>query len=1062
MAVVHANFTGTDLHLWAETGEAADGMAAERAHPFAADPGRLRQALGPMPAELREATIELRLPTADGSPTASPTLAHHSGSTDDEAAGAASFETWSVPTLACPAAHAPRILEHLVDLSERSTRGGDLGATNGRLYLADSAWYFATAARLGIRLLSEQRFVPMLDFRGGKSVRGEWAPWLSDKEIGGETARLLSAMPPSARAVVDAQEHDGWNVTRSFISAVVDGLARQTMLDEDLHEAIEDRDPEADPHVAILSGLLNQTTEIKLASTDPIGIARTLQTWVATLEDHGRDASWKLQLVLDEPDDDVLPPDLAAPSDGVRWPLRFRLMCVDRPELVVEAADVWLLRAESVTIEGRRLDSPQELLLAELGRAVRIYPKLERALSESAPESIELTTREAYDLLREVRPLLIEQGVSVRAPSWWDSSAARLGARLLLRSDELSGPDGAPSPSSAARPRMGLNSLVDYEWRLAVGDTPLSLEEFERLAAQKTPLVRLNGQWIEVRPEHMRAAIAFVRENPGGQMEIGRALHMAYTREAGNSGLNITGVDAHGWVSMLLGGSTTEHMRLPELEPPEGFHGHLREYQQRGVSWLAFLDSLGLGACLADDMGLGKTIQLLALLEHERAQRHDGVSEGPTLLVVPMSIVRNWEREARRFTPDLAVLVHHGPERLTGDAFIDAANQSDLVVTTYGLAQRDVESLELIGWRRVVLDEAQNIKNPQAKQSKAVRRLNAPRRITLTGTPVENRLSELWSIMDFCNPGLLGSAGEFRRLFGVPIERHRDADRSGQLRELVRPFVLRRLKTDPKVITDLPDKVETKEYCQLTSEQAELYQAYVKRMMHDVDEADPQHRRGLVLTALIRLKQICNHPAQIDADRIAEGSHTAARSGKCIRLIEMLDEVMSSGAQSLIFTQFRAMGDLLVPILRHAFDRDVLFLHGGVPPKKRQEMVDRFQRADGTAPIFILSLKAGGLGLNLTAATHVFHFDRWWNPAVENQATDRAFRIGQTKNVHVHKFIVSGTLEDRIDQMIESKIELAEGVIGSDEAWLTELSTEQLREVLELRSASVFDQEGVA
>ncbi|GAB4514708.1 MAG: hypothetical protein Tsb0013_19080 [Phycisphaerales bacterium] len=467
-------------------------------------------------------------------------------------------------------------------------------------------------------------------------------------------------------------------------------------------------------------------------------------------------------------------------------------------------------------------------------------------------------------------------------------------------------------------------------------------------------------------------------------------------------------------------------------------------------------------------MGLGKTIQLLALLQHEKNDaRAQGLPTTPTLLVVPMSIVGNWTREANKFAPGLGVLVHHGVERKSGDAFVEAAGDADIVITTYALAHRDHDLLERVPWGRLVLDEAQNIKNASAKQSQAVRSLDAPRRIALTGTPLENRLSELWSIIDFCNPGFLGTSGEFRRTFGVPIERHRDKHKAERLRRLVRPFILRRLKTDPKVISDLPEKVETREYCRLTPEQATLYESAVKNMLTEVDRSEGIRRRGVVLTALIRLKQICNHPqlvakanAQAAGDEDYEaptGPVAASRSGKCIRLVELLEEVIASDEQALVFTQFRQMGHALQSMLRHTFDRDVLFLHGGTPQKQREKLVERFQKADGSAPIFLLSLKAGGVGLNLTAASHVFHFDRWWNPAVENQATDRAFRIGQTKTVNVHKFVVSGTLEERIDQMIESKMALAEDVIGSGEDWLTELDSAQLEEILRLRPEALSD-----
>jgi SNF2 family DNA or RNA helicase len=555
-------------------------------------------------------------------------------------------------------------------------------------------------------------------------------------------------------------------------------------------------------------------------------------------------------------------------------------------------------------------------------------------------------------------------------------------------------------------------------------------------------------------------------------MHVGEALRMAYASDVRQTGIPVVGLEASGWLSAILNSDGEKELEV--LETPSTFHGTLRPYQIRGLSWLEFLERIGLGACLADDMGLGKTIQLLALLAHERevAAKDAALTGGlgasasrvkPTLLVVPMSVVGNWIHETKRFCPSLKVLVHHGMGRLQGAELVAAATNSDLVLTTYALAYRDREQIDQVAWHRLVLDEAQYIKNPTAKQSQAVRSIAAERRVALTGTPVENRLSELWSIMDFLNPGYLGSAGSFRQRFGVPIERYHDRAKAEQLRGLIRPFILRRLKTDPTVVADLPEKIESREFCHLTSEQASLYESCVRRMLGEVEQADGIHRRGLVLSALIKLKQICNHPSQIlhDHDDPHGGPQTIpepARSGKCVRLLEMLDEVMAEGDQALVFTQFRQMGQILSGIIRRRFGRDVLFLHGGTVQKQRQEIIDAFQKADGKHPILILSLRAGGVGLNLTAATHVFHYDRWWNPAVENQATDRAYRIGQTRTVQVHKFVVRGTLEERIDEMIEQKTELAANIIGAGERWLTELSTDQLRDILTLRDDAVGDE----
>jgi SNF2 family DNA or RNA helicase len=465
------------------------------------------------------------------------------------------------------------------------------------------------------------------------------------------------------------------------------------------------------------------------------------------------------------------------------------------------------------------------------------------------------------------------------------------------------------------------------------------------------------------------------------------------------------------------------------------------------LSWLAFLSSLGLGACLADDMGLGKTVQLLALEARERRAAPDTPA---SLLLCPMSLVGNWQREAARFAPGLRVYAHHGPDRVHGDALRERAATADLVVTTYTTATRDIDELSDLGWHRVVLDEAQLVKNYRSGAARAVRRLRSTHRIALTGTPMENRLSELWSVMDFLNPGVLGSAERFRQRFAVPVERYGDTEAAGRLRDITRPYLLRRLKTDRDIIDDLPDKIEIVQDYRLTTEQASLYRTVVDDMLEKIEGADGISRRGNVLAAMTKLKQICNHPAQL----LHDGSPVGQRSGKVTRLEEVLAEILAEGDRALCFTQFTEFAELLVPHLSARFDQEVLFLHGGTPKKRRDEMVERFQSGDGPS-IFLLSLKAGGTGLTLTAANHVLHLDRWWNPAVENQATDRAFRIGQRRNVQVRKFVCAGTLEERIDAMIESKKELADMVISDGENWLTELSTGQLRELFELGSEAV-------
>ncbi len=528
--------------------------------------------------------------------------------------------------------------------------------------------------------------------------------------------------------------------------------------------------------------------------------------------------------------------------------------------------------------------------------------------------------------------------------------------------------------------------------------------------------------------------------------------------DAGPGGLPVVGIDASGWLGDLL--SADSERRLESVPVPSGFKGTLRPYQERGLSWLSFLESIGMGAVLADDMGLGKTIQLLALFARDAelaaptSSQAPGSGAGPTLLVCPMSLVGNWEREAARFTPGLRVHVHHGAERARGKHFTTAVHSADLVLTTYALLARDIAALRDIGWRRIVLDEAQAVKNAATKAAVAARSVPATRRIAVTGTPVENRLADLWSLMEFANPQLLGGPKEFKERFATPIERNGDADAAARLRALTQPFMLRRLKTDRSIISDLPEKLEMEVVCSLTGEQASLYQAVVADMLERIEQTTGIERRGLVLATMTKLKQVCNHPAQF----LHDGSRVAGRSGKLARLQETLEEVLAAGEKAIIFTQYAEFGWMLRVHLSARFGREVTFLYGGVGKEERDAMVSRFQRDDRSGPaLMVLSLKAGGTGLTLTAANHVIHVDRWWNPAVEDQATDRAFRIGQTRAVQVRKFVCAGTLEEKIADMIRDKRGLAASIVGTGEGWLTELSAMQLRDLFTLEAGSVIE-----
>jgi superfamily II DNA or RNA helicase len=1117
MLVIHANWTEGALWLWAESLEryqtlagtevgAAPGVALESEyepavdlddaggaapqpaavavaepeedpdpsrrpgpahdHPFAlpaAELARTLAASGLVDGDhvASDGTMALRLPTVDDRPLPSDRMRGVVGADDN--AGSPEITVFTVPRLRVRRAHA---LLALLRLEER----GDAPP----IEFGHSLRYWMMIARLVLEMLEDQRFIPTLVRTGGADLHARWQPWLHDDEAIARLGDLLEGMPPVVRAVVDAHDGQPWLILDEAMRVLTDATVRDALIADAFGEAIDGRDGAEDAHVAWLRGLLAAGDRVDASVEGATEMLRDVGGWIGELTDTGQDRPLRLCLRLSEPPPEALPEDLCPVGDDVRWCLSLHLMGPGRDPVVIDAEQVWRDPAAAQAAAGGTVRHPEELLLAELGRAARVYPAMEAALSEAAPTGIDLTTAEASAFLTEHKDLLEESGFAVVIPEWWGQSSARLGARLQIDAPALDLPPGglggAGGGTAAGQSLLGLSSLVRYRWQVAVGDQLLAREEFEQLTKQNATLVRLHGQWVELRPDEIAQAASFFDAEPSGELSLMEVIRLAHGSEARRLGLPVVGLDANGWVGDLLGASSGAGA-MPVLGQPEGFIGTLRPYQEVGLSWLAFLDQFGLGACLADDMGLGKTIQLIALLLAEREQVGTRGTVGPTLLVVPTSVVGNWERELGRFAPTLRAHVHHGPDRPVGDRFVEAADRHDVVITTYTLVSRDRDVLERVQWHRVVLDEAQYIKNPPTKQTATIRSLRTTRRIALTGTPVENRLSELWSIIEFCNPGYLGPPGEFRRRFAVPIERHRDQERAEQLRRLVRPFVLRRLKTDPTVITDLPPCVVTKEYATLTAEQAALYERTVNSMLNQVSRAEGIQRRGLVLATLVKLKQICNHPVQVDKKGYAFESAARSReisgaereslallsrrSGKATRLMSMMEEVLAAGHCALLFTQFRRMGHLLAAMIRHDLDAEVQFLHGGTPPKKRQQMIDRFQDPDGGVPIFILSLKAGGIGVNLTAANHVFHYDRWWNPAVENQATDRAFRIGQTRTVHVHKFVCQGTLEERIDQMIEQKTELARNIIGAGEDWLADLTTGELRELLTLRHTAM-------
>ncbi len=908
------------------------------------------------------------------------------------------------------------------------------------IQLAPSFRYWSRAAWLVLELLAKQRFVPAVHRAGEARFYGLWRVAVDDQSTSNRLHALIVSMPPVCRAFADEQiVVQASELVESFLWRTVDSLVRRCLEGDELVHAIHDQPVESlTPQMRWLQSLVRADAVMTGSSEECQATYSAVGQWLEKLQAPVSERACRTCFRLHTPDHAV---PAVVGGDEMPWRLTLHVQATADPALVVDAEQLSGDGLGQPRILPRPFDHAQAQLRADIKHAGGYFPPIVSGAEVDGPVSFFLTLEEAYAFLRDVAPILQSEGYGVWLPSWWREDHPRLRMRLEVRPTG----DVGDHPGAA----LSLETLVAYDWHVALGDHEVALEELSQLAIAKQPLVHLRGRWTEIQPADVRAAVAFLERKQSGRMTLFEAMRQYYLADDLDTGLPVAGLRAHGWLETVLGAADSDTV-IEQIDQPASFQGSLRPYQCKGLSWLRFLSRIGVGACLADDMGLGKTIQLIALWLHEK---EEGVDAGPTLLVVPTSLVGNWQREIHRFAPTIRAMIHHGLERLTGASFVEEVKHHDVVISTYALMHRDFEYLSAVPWYRIALDEAQNIKNPAAKQSIAARSLKSVHRVALTGTPIENRLSELWSILDFLNPGYLGAASEFRRRFAVPIERYHDSDRAERLRDLIRPFILRRLKSDPTIEVDLPAKMEMKVFCTLTQEQAALYEAVVNEMLGEIDRSEGMQRRGLILAALVKLKQVCNHPAHF----IADGSSLPGRSGKCDRLTEMIDEVLAEGDNALIFTQYRKMGDLLQRLLQDAFGREVLFLHGGTPRKNRDRLVERFQDVDEDTPLFLLSLKAGGFGLNLTAATHVFHFDRWWNPAVEDQATDRAHRVGQTRRVQVHKFLCLGTLEERIDVLLEQKRHLADNIVGSGGDWLTELSTDQLRDLFTLSQEAVAE-----
>ncbi|MER6570457.1 SNF2-related protein [Streptomyces sp. NPDC001093] len=852
---------------------------------------------------------------------------------------------------------------------------------------ATACW--GAAALHALRLVARGRLLPGLTPAGHDAWR---AGPLEPADIAHLRA-VAAALPPEGHAVplpdpgpLRLPEPEA--LIRSFLDAVADTLPRTP----------------AAPY----------TAGRPFAAREPVALPQAHE-WAAEVA-AGMDAGVRISLRLDLSAYDVFDTGASAPQPtGPRnaGAAIVQVHSLADPTLVADAAALWAGEADTAFGPRSRVDAA-----LAVRRAARVWPPLDRLAEQDVPDVLALSEEELGELLGVAATRLAAAGVAVH----WPRDLARdLTAAAVVR----------PAPGSATDGTGFFESeeLLQFRWQLALGGDPLSEAEMDALAEAHRPVVRLRDSWVLVDPALVRKA----RKRELGLLDPVDALSVALTGTADIDGESVEAVPV-GTLAALRDRLTAG---LRPADPPAGLAATLRDYQLRGLAWLDLMTTLGLGGCLADDMGLGKTVTLIAL--HLKRARTE-----PTLVVCPASLLGNWQREITRFAPGVPVRRFHGPDRT-----LDGLD-GGFVLTTYGTMRSTAPRLAEQPWGMVVADEAQHVKNPYSATAKALRTIPAPARVALTGTPVENNLSELWALLDWTTPGLLGPLKSFRARHARAVENGEDQEATDRLARLVRPFLLRRKKSDPGIVPELPPKTETDHPVPLTREQAALYEAVVRESMLAIETAEGIARRGLVLKLLGALKQICDHPALYLKEE-AHADRLVARSGKLALLDELLDTLLAEDGSALVFTQYVGMARLIAAHLS-ARAIPVDLLHGGTPVPERERMVDRFQ--SGETPVLVLSLKAAGTGLNLTRAGHVIHFDRWWNPAVEEQATDRAYRIGQTQPVQVHRLVTEGTVEDRIAEMLTAKRALADAILGSGEAALTELTDRELSDLVSLRRQS--------
>lgn len=875
------------------------------------------------------------------------------------------------------------------------------------LILADDAKFWIKMAYELSHMIKQDQYIPALVAQGNSADTRYHTKWQTISSEYHDRLKMISGHMPHSACLGDFTGFDTLSALHHFSDVSLNDLIAAT--------AYSQKNIKSVAHTFIAQALGHGTQAID---------ADTFKAWKL----------WQNNLVYDQFGADfTLCFKLLEASEQHEgdWGLELLLQSKQDPSFMVNLTQYRQQKSAKQGLFAELLGtSVERTLLLQLGYASRIYPAIEQIFATKMQESvIPLDQQQAFQFLKEDAWTLHACGYRIIVPAWW-TSKGRLKAKVKLKAHKHTA-SASNSPSGF----IDADSLIQFDYSYSMGEHELSSEQWQQLLETKSDLVYFRGSWIEIDKAEMEKMQQLIETSRKDMHSGDMQTLLALTADESSYDIELEdGIRA-------IVDELKNQDKFSLITQPAQLRAELRPYQNRGTSWLAYLETLGMNPCLADDMGLGKTMQIIALMLLQPRKQ-------AALLVAPTSVVGNWLKEIQKFAPTLNAVIHHGNQRKQKQAFGTLVAEHDLIITSYGLIRKDKALFKEITWSRLIIDEAQNIKNPASAQTKVLYGLSADSRIALTGTPIENRLMDLWSIFNFLNPGLLGTQASFRKKFELPVQRDNNLHQGQLLKNIVEPFILRRLKTDKNIIDDLPDKIEQKVYCELSTEQASIYQSIVDEITAQMEQTEESKgQKVIMLSALLRLKQCCNHPAQV----LQDGSEfSIERSVKLQRLVETCKEAIRNNESVLIFSQFTEVCSQIQKILKNQLGFQTYYLHGATSRDRREQMVEQFQAEDSPAAAFILSLKAGGVGITLTKANHVIHFDRWWNPAVEDQATDRAYRIGQQKTVFAHKFITLGTIEEKIDKMLEDKKKIANSIVGNDESWLSGLDANSFIKLIQL------------